>query len=46
MTGVVEKIALRGEVYREKSKGPRTEPCGTPVRTGDGLVVEPSMDTD
>lgn len=28
-----------GDVYREKSSGPRTEPWGTPVPVGDGRVV-------
>jgi hypothetical protein len=40
------KIDERGEVYKEKRRGPRTEPWGTPVRTGDGGVVEESMMTD
>lgn len=36
----------RGEVYKEKRSGPRTEPWGTPVRIGDGEVVRESMVTD
>ena len=33
-------------MYRVKRSGPRTEPCGTPVVIGEGVVVVPLIDTD
>ena len=29
------KLPGRSFMYTKKSKGPSTEPCGTPARTGD-----------
>jgi len=46
LTSVALKMEERGEVYNEKRSGPRTDPCGTPVRTGEGAEVEGLMETD
>ena len=32
-------MRLRGEVYSENKRGPRTDPWGTPVSTGEAGVV-------
>ena len=34
------------DVDKKKSKGPRTEPCGTPEMTGSGVEVSPFRTTD
>lgn len=46
MIAVELKIDERGEVYMEKRSGPRTEPCGTPVDTGEEGEVEQFKETD
>ena len=46
MTSEEEKMLERGDVYKEKRSGPRTEPCGTPVEMGEGEEEEELTETD
>ena len=41
-----EKMEERGEVYKEKRRGPRTDPWGTPVEMGEEGEVEEFKETD
>ena len=42
----METRSERGVVYSEKSNGPRTEPLGTPVMSGEGGEAMEQMATD
>lgn len=46
MTSEEEKTEERGEVYKEKRRGPRTDPWGTPVEMREEEEVEPFKETE